>query len=262
LGEFEFEFPTPLNTMKQQLNPLARRAPFAALSALCLSAAFLSSCVTQEKYDDTQLSAKHYQNRTIELEGRVSSLEDENRRLRAQLEAAENNPVEAGYSAQDFDARIANLRNVLAELGQAPGDVTKFAVDGGYVYRVKDSVLFGLGSADVSAEGKRVLTEVATDIKSRPHGKVFVRGHTDDLPIVKPETKAKFPHGNIDLSAERAVSVGALLAASSVPESRIVVMGFGSADPVAPNNSDENRRKNRRVDIFVQDAQAASGAGN
>lgn len=241
--------------MKLHLNSFARRA---ALSTLALSVVGLSSCVTQEKYDDTQLSAKHYQNRTIELEGRISGLEDENRRLRAQLEASESNPVEAGFSAQGFDERINSLRNVLAELGQAPGDVTKFAVDGGYVYRVKDSVLFASGSADVSADGKRVLAEVATDIKSRPHGKVFVRGHTDDTPIVKPETKAKFPHGNMDLSAERAVAVGALLASSSVPESRIVVMGFGPSDPVAPNTSEDNRRKNRRVDIFVQDAQAAA----
>lgn len=234
-------------------------APVFAVSAV-LGALLLGSCVTQERFDDAQLTAKHYQNRTIEYEGRLASLEDENRRLRAQLEASESNPVDAGFAAENFDARLASLRNVLAELGQAPGDVTKFAVDGGYVYRVKDSVLFALGSDDVSADGKRVLTEVAADIRSRPHGKVFVRGHTDNLPIVKPDTKARFPYGNLDLSAARAVSVGAFLAANQVNEQRLVVMGFGASEPVAPNDTEDNRRRNRRVDIFVQDANAAAGA--
>lgn len=234
------------------------RCPSTVLRASALVAVLLagSACVTQERYDDSQLSAKHYQNRTIELERRLSEGEDENRRLRAQLEASESNPVDATFSAESIDARLASLRNVLAELGQAPGDVTKFAVDGGYVYRVKDSVLFALGSDDVSADGKRVLAEVAADIQSRPHGKVFVRGHTDDLPIVKSDTKAKFPHGNMDLSASRAVAVGALLVANKVSESRLVVMGFGPSEPVAPNTGEDNRRRNRRVDIFVQDATA------
>lgn len=237
----------------------SRPSPRRALAlASCAAALLLSSCVTQERYDDSQLSAKHYQNRTIELERRLSDSEDENRRLRAQLEAADSNPVNASFSSEDLDARLASLRNVLAELGQSPGDVTKFAVDGGYVYRVKDSVLFALGSDEVSADGKRVLAEVAADIQSRPHGRVYVRGHTDDLPIVKPETKAKFPHGNLDLSAARAVAVGALLSANKVAESRLVVMGFGPSEPVAPNSGEENRRKNRRVDIFVQDAAPAA----
>lgn len=237
--------------------PTTPRSSTVVRAAALAATLFLgAACITQERYDDSQLSAKHYQNRTIELERRVSDAEDENRRLRAQLEASESNPVDATFSAESIDARLASLRNVLAELGQAPGDVTKFAVDGGYVYRVKDSVLFALGSDDVSAEGRRVLAEVAADIQSRPHGRVYVRGHTDDLPIVKPDTKAKFPHGNMDLSASRAVAVGALLAMNKVAEARLVVMGFGPSEPVAPNTSDDNRRKNRRVDIFVQDAGA------
>ncbi len=239
-------------------SPRSRRTRLATIGGAAAALALSSACVTQERHDDAMLSAKHYQNRTIELERRLTETEDENRRLRAQLEASESNPVDANFNAESFDARIASLRNVLAELGQAPGDVTKFEVEGGYVYRVKDSVLFALGSADVSADGKRVLAEVATDIKSRPHGKVFVRGHTDDLPIVKADTKAKFPYGNIDLSASRAVAVGALLATNQVPESRIVVMGFGASQPVAPNTSDDGRRKNRRVDIFVENAQQAA----
>lgn len=227
-------------------------------SALCaLSLTFaLGACVAQETYDQAELSAKHYQNQTIRKDAEVARLEDENRRLRAQLDAAQVGISEAGYT-QDIDERLKRLRDTMAELGKDPGDVTKFKVDGGYVYRVKDSILFALGSAQISSDGQKILDEVAGDIKSRPHGTVYVRGHTDNLPVKRPETLAKFPHGNLQLSAERAVEVAMFLSGKGqVDGKRVVVMGFGPNDSVAPNDSETNRQKNRRVDIFVSDEAA------
>lgn len=225
-------------------------------NALCAVplALLLGACVAQETYDQAELSAKHYQNQAIRKDAEISRLEDENRRLAAQLDAAQVGISEAGYT-DDIDERLRKLRETMAELGQNPGDVTKFEVDGGYVYRVKDSILFDLGSSQIRTDGQRILEEVAADIKSRPFGKVYVRGHTDNLPVKRAETLAKFPHGNLQLSAARAVEVGALLSGKGVDAERVVVMGFGPSDPVAPNDNAENRQKNRRVDIFVADAQ-------
>jgi len=255
-GDADFEIrPQGMDGMKQGSNT-------GACAGFALALGCLASCVSNQRYDDAQVSAKHYQTRVVEQERRISELEDENRRLRGQLEASEAKIAEAGF-AEEIDARLQNLRNIMSELGHDPGDVTKFAVDGGYVYRVKDSILFALGSAEVSPDGKKVLMEVAADIASRPHGRVYVRGHTDNLPISRPETQKRFPLGNLQLSAARAVEVGALLAREGkVDENRLVVMGFGPSDPVAPNTTEENRQKNRRVDIFVadEDATAASGA--
>jgi chemotaxis protein MotB len=232
---------------------------FTTLALACPALLAFASCVAQERYDDATLSAKHYQNKTIENDRRVSELEDENRRLRAQLDASEKSLKEAGFSPEAVDERLANLSKILAEIGGNPGDVTKFSVDGGYVYRMKDSIVFGLGSAELSEDGKKILAEICTDISSRAHGKVYVRGHTDSTPISKPETKAKYPNGNLQLSAERAVSVGAYLGgAGKSEEAKIVVMGFGSHDPVASNDSPENKQRNRRVDIFVADAEAGA----
>ncbi|NUP97892.1 MAG: OmpA family protein [Planctomycetaceae bacterium] len=232
---------------------------FTTLALACPALLAFASCVAQERYDDATLSAKHYQNKTIENDRRVSELEDENRRLRAQLDASEKSLKEAGFSPEAVDERLANLSKILAEIGGNPGDVTKFSVDGGYVYRMKDSIVFGLGSAELSEDGKKILAEICTDISSRAHGKVYVRGHTDSTPISKPETKAKYPNGNLQLSAERAVSVGAYLGgAGKIEEAKIVVMGFGSHDPVASNDSPENKQRNRRVDIFVADAEAGA----
>jgi flagellar motor protein MotB len=227
---------------------MMRKDVVAAL-ALCLG---FTSCVAQETYDDAQLNAKHWQKMAIERDRRIGELEAQNQKLRAELEASDIQVSEAGYK---IDERLDSLRNILSELGPNPGDVTKFQVDGGYVYRVKDSILFELGKADVSGEGKAVLREVAADINSRPHGKVFVRGHTDSVPVSKPETLKRFPHGNLQLSAARAVEVAALLVAEGrVAGDRVVVMGFGPSEPVAGNDTSDNRQLNRRVEIFVSDA--------
>ena len=213
------------------------------------------SCVAQETYDDAQLSAKHWQKQAIEQSGRISELEERNRILRAELEASDIEATEAGYQ---IDERLANLRATLSELGTNPGDVTKFKVDGGYVYRVKDSILFGFASANVSDAGIAVLQEVAADINSRPHGKVYVRGHTDAVPVKRAETLKKFPHGNLQLSAARAVEVGGFLMENGMVDAdRLVVMGFGPSEPVAPNDTETNRAQNRRVEIFVSDEESA-----
>jgi len=221
-------------------------------SAALVLACLFSSCVAQETYDDAQLNAKHWQKMAIERDRRISELEARNAQLAAELEASDIQVTEAGYQ---IDERLDSLRTILSELGESPGDVTKFQVDGGYVYRVKDSILFELGKADVSAEGKAVLREVSADINSRPHGKVFVRGHTDSVPVKRAETLKNFPHGNLQLSAARAVEVAALLVDEGrVAGDRVVVMGFGPSEPVAANDTAEHRQLNRRVEIFVSDA--------
>lgn len=232
----------------------AARGAFTPLVLSVVLGGLMVSCVAQETYDDAQLSAKHWQTQAIEQSGRISELEERNRMLRAELEASDIEALEAGF---DIDQRLADVRATLSELGTNPGDVTKFKVDGGYVYRVKDSILFGFASAKVSDAGAIVLQEVAADINSRPHGKVYVRGHTDAVPVKRAETLKKFPHGNLELSAARAVEVGGFLKDQGmVDASRLVVMGFGPSEPVAPNDTETNRAKNRRVEIFVTDEES------
>jgi chemotaxis protein MotB len=79
-----------------------------------------------------------------------------------------------------------------------------------------------------------------------------VRGHTDSDPVVRPATLQKFPHGNLQLSAARAVEVASVLTASGgVPKDMVAVAGFGPYEPLVTNDSADNKRLNRRVEIFV-----------
>ena len=225
------------------------------LGALCLATIF-SSCVAQDQYLTEQTKAKHWQKTAIDLEAQRADLNAENARLKEMLRVSETNPINASGSLADIDSRLKALNNIRAELGANPGDVTKFAVDGGNLYQIKDAILFASGSASLSAEGSKILESVYADIESKPHGQVCVRGHTDNVPVSKPETKAKFPHGNLQLSAARAIEVAAALDSKGAL-SDLVVMGFGDSSPVVANDNEANRQKNRRVEIFVANPTAA-----
>src|SRR6202008_2440332 len=144
--------------------------------------------------------------------------------------ASEQNPITASASMEDIDRRLNELKK-LGELGATPGDVMKFAVEGGNLYQVKDAILFALGSADLNPEASGILDKIARDIESQPHGQVSVRGHPDNGPLSKPETKAKFPYGILQLSAERAVVVASALRGMLAGGGELVVMGFGDSVP-------------------------------
>lgn len=230
---------------------------------LATLALFSSACVAQQRYDTALREGDYYKKQYQDLSSFHGQLEAENERLRGELDLYKGKvPIEGGYT-QDIDERLARLKElterVTTQSGAAPGDVEYFAVDGGYGVRVTDAVLFDKGSADIRSDGQSILAKVAQEIAAKPYQRIWVRGHTDSDPVVRPETQAKFPHGNLQLSAARAVEVGAFLGKSGVRSERIVVAGFGPAEPVAANDGEENKRRNRRVEIFVLE-DAAAGA--
>lgn len=216
-----------------------------------LIASLGSACVTQSTYEEAlegkrrlQIEYQDMEAYQGRLEARIALLEGEN-----QLRSGE--PMEAGVT-RPFDERLERLKGIMEGLGAAPGDLTVLRVEGGYGVRLDDSVLFDSGSSSLKEEGQALLLKVAGKIKERSFERIWVRGHTDADPVVRPETLKKFPHGNIQLSAERAMEVALLLSnQGGIERERLVIAGFGASDPVAPNTSAESKRKNRRVDIFI-----------
>lgn len=217
----------------------------------------LTSCATTKDYDDAVANAKWYQTQLHETETRLAKAEDENGRLRKRL--AENDVKGLSEaSASDLDSRLSDLQAKIDGLGRPIQDIEKIDVDGGYVLMIQDKILFESGSAELSADSKSAMDKIIGEITSKPHGRIWVRGHTDSDPVSKPQTKAQFPHGNLQLSAMRAVVVAdAITSTDKVKARDIVVAGFGSHDPLHKNDSAENKRLNRRVEIFVSDAGGA-----
>jgi len=122
-------------------------------------------------------------------------------------------------------------------------DVTGCAVlfEGEQKTLVLENVLFEFNSSELTAASKAVLDEIAGPlVESFPDVRLEIGGHTD---AVGPETY------NRTLSQRRAESVVAHFVAAGVDESRLEAKGYGEDNPVASNDDDEGRAKNRRVEL-------------
>ncbi len=232
---------------------------------LALSLALAASCVSQERYKEALDTGKLYQRMAHDLEQYQDVLEAEVESLRAQLalggDPNAGDAIESSFQ-EAIDARLAELEALESRIAGISGDgsVTVVTFDGGYGYRLQNSVLFDSASSEIRPGGRAVLAELAREIQSRPYARIQVRGHTDSDPIVRPETKQRFPHGNIQLSTARAIEVAALLVADgSVDQDRVVVTGFGPNEPVATNGTAEGKQMNRRVEIYVEEEEETGG---
>ncbi len=219
-----------------------------ALAALATG----SSCISQLQYQKSVDLAKSYQTQLHDREQELALLEEEYDRLRAQMRSGQPGTVDAGF-AESLQDRMSALQARLENLGRPPGDIERFDVEGGYVLMIQDKVLFQSGSADVEDEGRAALEALARDIQTQPHGLVLVRGHTDADPVSRPETLRRFPHGNLQLSAERAVSVAEVLISGGVSPRDVRIEGYGQWEPVGANDNADTKRLNRRVEVFVAD---------
>jgi chemotaxis protein MotB len=116
----------------------------------------------------------------------------------------------------------------------------------GLVVRFADNVLFDMGSAEIKPEGRVTLDKVGGILKGIPNH-LRIEGHTDDLPI----KTASFP-SNWELSTARATNVVRYLVDMlGLNANRLSAAGYGEYRPVVPNDTPENRKLNRRVDILV-----------
>lgn len=109
----------------------------------------------------------------------------------------------------------------------------------------KGDSTFLVGSAQIKPEMEEVLKRVSKEVR-RVNGSVLIIGHTDSMPIHKPE----FPNNKV-LSEKRAADVAQYFIEEGIPKDRIKIQGAGDAQPVSSNNDNQGRAKNRRVEIFV-----------
>lgn len=105
-------------------------------------------------------------------------------------------------------------------------------------------ILFDTGKADVKPESSAALKEIAKLLQQEPNLKLYVVGHTDNAGVVD---------HNMDLSRRRADSVVKELATKyKVATARLHAIGDGPSAPVASNDNEEGRAKNRRVELVKQ----------
>lgn len=115
----------------------------------------------------------------------------------------------------------------------------------GLVMRLSEHTLFESGQASISPQARRLLEKIGVIVAQTTY-LIRIEGHTDDVPI----HTAMFP-SNWELSTARAVNVlRYLIENHRIDSQRLSAEGFGEFQPMVPNDTAENRAKNRRVEVI------------
>ena len=118
--------------------------------------------------------------------------------------------------------------------------------DKGVFVDIKDMILFDTGSAKLKDTGIDVLGKLEGLINDFDND-IVVEGHTDNIPI----NVEQYPT-NWELSTARAVSVVRYLSeVEKIDPKRLSARGYGEYNPIATNDSAQNRALNRRVNLFI-----------
>jgi outer membrane protein OmpA-like peptidoglycan-associated protein len=105
-----------------------------------------------------------------------------------------------------------------------------------------DQVNFNQSSPKITDEIVKQLDNIAKVLQDKPQVKIEIVGHTDNVGD---------PRANLGLSRFRAKAVGNYLFNKGADPDRIIVIGKGEEEPVASNDTEENRAKNRRVEMIL-----------
>jgi chemotaxis protein MotB len=140
-----------------------------------------------------------------------------------------------------LDERLAD---VLAD-EIARGRVEVLSAEGVLVVSLPEAASFASGSAELNPEA-RVVLERLGPLLAASGRLVRVEGHTDDVPIASPRFSS-----NWELSTARASAVVALLIDEGLAPARLAAAGYGQFHPRRPNDSEEARAVNRRVDVVL-----------
>lgn len=115
---------------------------------------------------------------------------------------------------------------------------------------ISGSVLFGAGSAELRPEGRQLLKSLVQPLRvylSERDEMLMVSGFTDNTTLVQGRHQ-RFAD-NLELSAQRALTVARALIEEDMPSSQVFAAAFGAEQPVADNADEKGRAQNRRVEM-------------
>jgi chemotaxis protein MotB len=153
----------------------------------------------------------------------------------------EDVPLTEETPLRTFGERMGRIREAMEGVDGFEIDETET----GCVLRISNPVLFDKGSAEARPAARPLLEAIGRSLEGL-EAAVIVTGHTCDLPI----STADFS-SNWELSARRSTNVLRLIQANAGDETRLVAVARGEYDRLVPNDDEQCRKKNRRVEIRI-----------
>ena len=231
----------------------------------------------QELYNQSQVDLATARTHGKSLEDRLADAQRENSELKRQLSALQgsldksllqNNQgsinisklvdeinasnkyikqlVEAKTKSDSLNLVLTN--NLTRSLSRDELQEVDVKVLKGVVYvSLADNMLYRSGSYEVNDRAKTTLSKIAKILGDYKDFEVLVEGNTDDVPITRPNIR-----NNWDLSALRASSVVQVLQNDyGIAPNRLSAAGRGQYNPVATNDTELGRQRNRRTQIII-----------
>ena len=262
---------------------MARRHRFlTSLGLSVLSAVALTGCVSQEKYNAQKMRADQLAEQVSAAQAQVNAATAQNDVFKQQMERIRNSGdnqaallvnqaatiADLSRQLDDLNARYKQALDNVGKAGAGPlpvaltnelqtfaaqnPDLVDFDEKLGIV-KFKSDFTFDSGSAVVKDTAKQAIGRLASILNGPVASQydLMVVGHTDSQPVSNPATVKAGHLDNWYLSAHRAIAVSQVLMSQGTVARRIEVAGCADQRPVAPNDSEANKGKNRRVEVFI-----------
>lgn len=258
--------------------------PFMALALLTSCVGKKEFAALQTNYNDLQKEYQDAQIKLAESKATIKSLEDrlaeaqrQNNQLRADYKALQRSLDKSLASNKEGNINISKLvdeinasnqyikqlvdaksksdslnmvltNNLTRSLSRDELQEVDVKVLKGVVYiSLADNMLYRSGSYEINDRGMTTLSKIAKILKDYKEYEVLVEGNTDNVPIKKTNIR-----NNWDLSALRASSVvQALQNQYGIDPKRLSAAGRGEYNPIADNNTELGKQRNRRTQIIV-----------
>ncbi len=211
--------------------------------------------INQKLLEKTDENLQQSEERVSELEVLVAQLQqqlgqasDDQESLRASVTQMRSALSEMTQRKREVEKRVAEFRDLINRFRALTdtGQLSVKIVEGRMVVGMPGDVLFASGSAELSSEGQETVRQVSRVLATLKDRQFQVEGHTDNVPI----RTAQFP-SNWELASARALTVVRTMLSEGLAADQLSAASFADTKPVRPNDTDEGRAANRRIEVVV-----------
>ncbi|MEO0896567.1 MAG: OmpA family protein [Bacteroidota bacterium] len=224
------------------------------ITVLFAAMAMLTSCVSKKKYEELETRAAAEKSA---LESQLAESKSENEKLQGEFSELEKNLnmskqeiADLSKTVAENNGKIKSLQGAISEVFESynPDDVKVEERNGKLYISLANAILFQAGRDKLTDGSEEIISLLAEVFNKNKDLDVMVEGHTDSDPVKIHKYKFK---DNWALSAARALAVVRALEGAGVATGRLTPSGKGDTVPIADNETDEGKEKNRRTEFVI-----------
>ena len=212
--------------------------------------------IQQQTMDMTQQTLEFQAGQEDSQGGRQEQREDKTGGASDSTDEQSSTPTEA--QTAEMEEQTNEMLKKIAEQMQdqiQDGAIELESLGQQIIIRIRENGSFPSGSTFLQPRFKPIVQQIGAILKDIP-GEITITGHTDN-----DQVSDELNSNNWELSAKRAVSVAVeLMSGTGLDKNRLVVVGHADTRPLVPNNTEQNRRRNRRVEISIMQGKAKESA--